>query len=88
MESNCCILKIQKTKNNSFLSLSHVNGTLIISQSLKQKNIREMKVKLLRGLVLLLKKLRKLRYKIKFFLLSIQNIANNLIPYILNLLKT
>ncbi len=82
------ILKIKVIKNNSFISVSHFNGKLILYTSIKRKKEKDVNIKLIGRLVSMFKNLFDLKLKINFILLFIQNIELNLIQKVLNFFKT
>ena len=77
------VLKIKTTKNNTFLSLSLLNGRLISYKSLKKKKGKDIQIKITWSLVLLLKKVSK----VQFIHLYVQNVNNNILQYILHFFK-
>ncbi len=82
------ILKIKNKKNNHFLSASFLDGYLLLSKSLYNKQIKDLKVKLTGILVNILKQLRIMKISIKFIHLFIGNIESNLIQYLFAFFKT
>jgi hypothetical protein len=54
---------------------------------LKKKQTKDLKIKLMWGLVSLLRKLKRAKKKIKFIHLYVQNLKLNIIQYLFNILK-
>lgn len=80
-------IKIKITKNNSFISLSHFNGTLLRYKSLKNKKTKDIKIQLIWGLTHVFKQLRKLKIKIQFLNLYLQNLKFNQLQYLFSFFR-
>lgn len=85
---NKYLLHIKKIKNNCFLSISRNDGKLLIYTTLKRKNVKDMKNKILWGLMYLFKKLKASKIKIHFIILSLSNTSPILVQQIFIILKT
>lgn len=83
---NSLILKIQKTKNNNFLTLINLNGKLILTRSVEKKAANDLRVTYTRRLISCLKKIQKL--KVQFIHLYTKNLTQSIIKHTFNLFKT
>jgi len=84
--NNTLIIKIKSTKNNTFLTLLTMDGTLLFQKSLGSKVPNDFKLSLSQNITLCLKQIQQLQ--IQHIFLYLYNISANDIQFIYNLILT